>query len=292
MELLVLDIGGTSVKYGIWTHEQLESKGFFQTPATWAELKQAIVVLVDELSQEKKIQFDGLAISSPGSVDTDAGIVKGFSAVPYIHFFPIREELEQALKVPVSIENDANCAALAELWLGAARSVENAIFIVIGTGIGGAVIMDGKLVKGRNLFGGEFGYMLLDEGNTFSDLASPVNAARRYSLETGAETVISGQELFQRAEQGEALALEHVNRLKDNLARGIQMLLVSFNPDKVIIGGGISSRIELATDLTERVTALLKRTHATDVEVDIVPCEFKNDANLLGAVSVFMTNRI
>ena len=101
---------------------------------------------------------DGVAISAPGAVDDKKGIIGGCSAVPYIHDFFIQKELETLFELPVSLENDVNCAALAEVFKGAAKDVDHALFIVIGTGIGGAIIQNRKLHKGRNLFGGEFGF--------------------------------------------------------------------------------------------------------------------------------------
>ena len=97
--------------------------------------------------------------------------------------------------VPVSVENDANCAALAEVWLGAARDVQNALFIVIGSGIGGAVIVNRQLFKGKNLFGGEFGYMLLDAENTLSRLGSPVQVAERYGKAMEMSDGVVGREV-------------------------------------------------------------------------------------------------
>lgn len=287
MNLVVFDVGGTTVKFARWLDGQLNSKGFFLTPQTWLEMKQKIKEVVQNFKESSPKSLDGIAISCPGSVDTEFGVIKGDSAIPYIHFFPIREELERELGLPVTLENDAYCAALAELSLGEARDVENAVFLVIGTGIGGAVIINRELIKGNNLFGGEFGYMLLDDEHSLSDLGSPVNTAKRYSLEEKLNPPITGSELFLRAEQGDDIALKHVNQMKDSLARGIQLLLVSLNPDKVIIGGGISARGDLIDDLKERVERLLIKTSATDVEVNLSACRFQNDANLIGAVSFF-----
>lgn len=283
--LAVFDMGGTSVKYGLWADEQLQFQASFVTPATWPEMKALLKVAFENLGSLAKGDMTGAAFSSPGSVDTKAGVVKGFSAIPYLHHFPIVQELTETLGVPVTFENDAYCAALAESWQGAARGIQNAIFIVIGSGIGGAIISEGKLLKGRNLFGGEFGYMMMDADYSFSDLASPVNTARRYTEESGSQIAISGQELFERADRGESLAQQHVDQMLDALGRGIQMLSVVLNPDRVLLGGAISERAGLLEEVTQRAHGYLKRTQATDVELDIVTCQFRNQANLLGAVA-------
>lgn len=285
MSLAVFDMGGTSVKYGLWQGDQLQFQDSFVTPATWPEMKELLKEHFQVLAQKATDQVTGAAFSSPGSVDTSQGIVKGFSAIPYLHHFPIVQELTESLDVPVSFENDAYCAALAETWQGAARGIENAVFIVIGSGIGGAVISKGELLKGRNLFGGEFGYMMMDANYSFSDLASPVNTAERYRIESGSLDVVSGQELFDRAQAGESLAQKHVDQMLDALGRGIQMLSVILNPDRILLGGGISEREGLLEEVTERAQAYLEKTQASDVELDVVTCQFRNQANLLGAVA-------
>lgn len=288
MALAVFDIGGTAVKYGIWSDDQIEQQDKFQTPDNWEQMKVELSRIFNALQEKTTEKFSGAAFSCPGAVDSEAGVINGFSAVPYIHNIPIQTELTELLGVPVSIENDANCAALAEVAYGAARDVDNALFIVIGSGIGGAVIINKELIKGKNLFGGEFGFMLLEGDASFSDLASPVRAARLYTEELGLpKGTISGKELFTRAEEGEPIAVRYVENLKNNLARGIHTLLVALNPEKVVIGGAISSRKELIPEVTERIHHLLKKTNATDVEVNVVPCQYNNDANLMGAVVAF-----
>ena len=287
MALAVFDIGGTSVKYGRWEEEQLYSVHSFLTPHTWDDLKKEIKKAFLSLQEETDEKLVGAAFSSPGSVYSEEGVIKGFSAVPYLHHFPIRKELEKELGVPVTLENDANCAALAEVWQGSAKDVDNVIFIVIGTGVGGAIILNGKLLKGRNLFGGEFGYMLLTDHQTFSDLASPVTMAKNYQQESKSSLEISGKKLFQLAAEKDSLARKYIEQLKNNLARGIQNLLVAYNPDKVVIGGAISAQTEFIEEVSVKVKELLALTHASEVESVIVPCQYKNDANLMGAVFSF-----
>ncbi|MDE1549912.1 ROK family protein [Jeotgalibaca caeni] len=292
MVLAVFDIGGTAVKYGVWDEEKIYLQNKFSTPSTWIEMKEEITRVFQWMEETTGKKMEGAAFSCPGAVHAEEGIIYGFSAVPYVHHFPIRAELEQLLGVPVSIENDANCAALAEVFHGAAADVENALFIIIGSGIGGAVILNRELVKGRNIFGGEFGFMLLEEDHTFSDLASPVRVASRYAEEVGLPPgSVSGLEMFQNAENQDSIALKYVEGLKSSLARGIQVLLVSFNPDKVIIGGAISTRHDLINEVSAQIKQQLIRVNATDVEYDIVPCHYHNDANLVGAVVAFEQQR-
>lgn len=286
MSIVVFDIGGSAVKFGLWKEAALAGKGSFGTPKTWNAMKDEMKSVFDGFAKTDSVE--GVAISSPGAVDSVAGIIGGISAVPYIHRFPIKAEWENLFGVPVSVENDANCAALAEVWLGAAKDVQHALFIVIGSGIGGAVIVNRQLFKGKNLFGGEFGYMLLDGENTLSRLGSPVQVAEHYGKAMKMpDGVVDGKYLFEKAQEGEPMAVEFVEDMIDALARGIYNLSVSFNPDRVIIGGGVSVREDLIARIGERTAYHLNAHGAEAVDPDIQVCAFQNDANLIGAVAHF-----
>lgn len=284
MRLTVFDIGGSSVKHALWAEDHLELQSAFFTPGTWEEMKEEMQKV--ERSHRSLGELHGVAMSCPGAVNAKTGIIGGLSAVPYIHDFPIRKELQELFSLPVSMENDANCAALAELHQGAAKDADHALFLVIGSGIGGTVIQSRKLHRGKDLFGGEFGYMLLDDTHTLSDLGSPVKAAERYRKEMNLQKA-DGTLLFSEADRGEPVAVKHVEGLIDALARGIYNLSVAFNPDLVIIGGGISNREDIVERITLKVNLNLKQRGAGDLTVSIVPCAFRSEANLIGAVVNF-----
>lgn len=283
MMLLAVDIGGTAVKYGIWDQETLQNTNSFITPATWEEMKENLYEIFCSFEN-----IEGVAISSPGAVDVRRGMIGGISAVPYIHHFPIVEELTTLFGVPVSIENDANCAALAEIHFGSAKDVDNAAFFIIGSGIGGALCFNRQLVKGTNLFGGEFGYLLIDRDQTLSKLASPVAVAKEYASKHNLSEEFSGKELFALADSGDMFAQEAVEGLYNALAKGIHNICVTANPEIVVIGGGISSREEILLPIKTKVEEYLTLTEATDVRVDIKFCHYRQDANLIGAVANYL----
>lgn len=285
MGMVVFDIGGSAVKYGFWQDDVLDGKGSFPTPDSWEAMKAEMCRVFDRFAVSAVVT--GVAISSPGAVDSEAGVIGGISAVPYLHHFPIKAEWEALFGVPVSVENDANCAALAEVWRGVAKNVQHALFFVIGSGIGGSVIMDRQLFKGKHLFGGEFGYMMLDAEHTLSDLGSPVKVAARYGQAMGLAEAADGKYLFEQAEQGEPLAVQYVEGMIDALARGIYNLAVSFDPEMIIIGGGVSVRADLIARIQEQVAYHLAAQGAEAVAPDIQVCAFHNDANLIGAVAHF-----
>lgn len=284
MSILAFDIGGSSVKYGVWQEQQLMRQQAIPLPADWESMKMTIKKIFEENNNQERLQ--GVALSAPGVVDDQKGEIRGVSAVPYIHHFPIKKELERLVGVPVSLENDANCAALAEVWLGAASDVANSIFFVIGTGIGGAIVIDRKLVKGRNLFGGEFGYMAVNESASLSDMGSLVKSVKKYNQLK--QVKIDGKKLVELAEQGDELASQLTTSFYTGVARGIYNLLVCFDPGRVVLGGGVSGNQRLIPNIDRQLKRILLENAATELEYELVTCQFGNDANLIGAVYHFI----
>lgn len=281
--LLVIDIGGTTVKYGVWAHQHLSHQDCLATPQTWPELLAAIV----QIRQGLALPFIGVAISLPGSVDTVAGKISGTSAVDYLNGFPIKEALHQALDLPVSIQNDANCAALAEIWQGNARDVTDVALLVLGTGVGGAVVLNHQLVAGRQNFAGEFGYQVMTaQGETLSELGSPVRMAERYSRLAKLTVPVSAKAVYLAAEQGDDLAQFCIDDMLTWLSCAAFNLFVSLNPQRLLIGGGISGRPDFVAELKCRVQALMSQ-HGAPLAADIMACKYHNAANLIGAVYQF-----
>lgn len=281
--LLAIDIGGTTVKYGVWSDDRLLHKDRFDTPATWAELLAKLTAVKAAFA----LPFRGVAISLPGGVDTVAGKISGTSAVNYLNGFPIKATLRTALGMPVTIQNDANCAALAESWRGNAKDVTDALYLIIGTGVGGAVTLNGNLVTGQNHFTGEFGYMVMTPANeTLSQLASPVRMAERYQRLKELPTAFTAQDVFDLANNGDTTAQQCVGEFLNWLSLGAYNLYVSLNPQRLLIGGGISARPGFVADLQQRIQYFM-RQHGAALTADVRPCRFLNDANLIGAVRQF-----
>lgn len=225
-----------------------------------------------------------MAISSPGAVDQKNGIIGGSSALPYIHNFKIVDELKKRFELPVSIENDANSAALGELAEGAGKGSDRMAFFVIGTGIGGAIIINQKVWHGAHLFGGEFGYMSIGT-KSVSDLASPVAMANRYNERTGKK--LDGKTVFALADEDDPVASDERQTLIHSLALAIYNVQQSFDPDKIVIGGGISNNPELIPLLNREIDYIRKQVNPASIKPEIVLCSLKSNANLRGAVADF-----
>jgi len=291
MNLLAFDFGGTSVKYALWQQSKLLDVSSFPTPNTWECAKEKLLEI--KAKYELNDSLHGAAFSFPGCINQTKGEIQGYSAIKYIHHFPIKQALTELLQLPISMENDANCAALAEVWSGVAKDAKNVLFVVVGTGIGGALVLDGKIHPGAHLYGGEFGFMYLEwdgafKQQTLSGLGSAVCMAERYCERIGVPHLThSGEEVFERAKQGDIQAIEEVEVFYKYLSIGLFNLQMSFDPEVIVIGGGISASNEIITNLETRINELLKNAHIKDFEARLLACHYKNDANLIGAVKNF-----
>ena len=207
---LIFDLGGTSVKYAV-----SDKDGAFDTAGAFATPREGMERMLEEMERVYEAvqtgpgvteaapsggdscgtRIVGAAISSPGAVDIRTGMVGGISAIPYIHGIPLAEAVSRRLNgIPVTMENDGNCAALGEPWKGAAAGRRNMVSVVCGTGIGGAIVVDGRVYRGRTNNAGEFGnYLVNREGGRKRTWSS-------YTMVNQAEDMRNGQEGMPTAE--------------------------------------------------------------------------------------------
>ena len=157
-----IDTGGTFIKHGLIREDgQILKRGKVSAPQT--SITDYFYTVADICSQYKESCPETvLSMSLPGTVDQKAGTIRGQSSLPYIHNIPFRRLAEEASGMKVMMENDANCAALGETWLGCAKGLNSAAFLIFGTGLGGALCIDGKLLHGFHLAAGEFSDVIMD----------------------------------------------------------------------------------------------------------------------------------
>lgn len=283
MNLGVIDIGGTTIKCACWVNNKLIEKKEYSTPQSLTEFMKILKQYIDTVKVKNKLR--GVSISSPGAVNKQKGIIEGASAVPYIHNFKIVPVFEKLFDLPVSIENDANCAALAELEEGAGKNNQNLVFLVIGTGIGGTIVINRNIYYGSHIYGGEFGFQLTKNGSTLSQLGSPVNLAWRYNKKTGKD--LTGKDVFEQAMEGNQLAKKYVNEMIDCIATAIFNIQHSIDPEKVIIGGAISQNKKFISMIKQRLNKICQEISITTLVPKVEACYFTGDANLRGAVVDF-----
>ena len=183
--------------------------------------------------------------------------------------------------------NDANCAALGELWKGVAAEHQNVVFVICGTGIGGAIIEHGKLNKGVTMNRGEFGNFPMggrkEEFHTWSDYTLEAQA-RKYNLKQQPALPVNGKTLEELSRQGEAYALELMEEFYHWMAVGCITLEFAFDPELIAIGGGISANPDIIRRIQETALSLLKGRNSGYLLPTIRACTKGNKANLYGAL--------
>lgn len=292
-QYLSFDFGGTFIKYALINENaDVTFEYKIQTPRSLDEL----LLFVEQTTDwyRKNTNIEGIGISCPGTI-TKNGEIQGTSAIPYLYSLPLRRLLEDATGETVTIENDANAAALAELWKGAAKGYKDVLTIVIGTGIGGAIISDGKLYRGAHLYGGEFGYSILYADPTskeigyWSKMASTGSLIRKVAKERNmGSDELSGEEIFKQASMGDEVCKKAVEEFYFMLAAGIHNLQHIYDPEIILIGGGISARSEFITELSTSITKVQASMDLNSLTPRIDTCYFMNQANLIGAIYPFI----
>lgn len=294
---MVFDIGGTAVKSSV-----INENGEILTNGK-INIAEDVDGFFDELvkavkDNQKEYDLQGIAISSPGAVDSDTGIVGGASAIPYIHGPNFKEILFDRTGLKVEIENDANCAALGECWLGAAKEEKDSAFVVCGSGIGGAIIKNKRIHKGKHMHGGEFGYCIVkyDEGNdenlfsTWSEVGSTVAMAKNIAKAKNVpEEDIDGYKAFELCKEGDSIAIKEVDRYFTYMAIGIYNIQYTYDPEVIVLGGAISAREDYIDRINEKIESIMQNKPDGKVRPVIKKCEFGNDANKIGALYNFLT---
>ncbi|WP_312745651.1 beta-glucoside kinase BglK [Cedecea neteri] len=285
MNIAAFDIGGTALKMGIVNSQgEILAKG-----------KEAI----DDSDGEQILQAilawiaahpgcEGVAISAPGYVNPHTGFIEMGGAIRRFDNFAIKEWLEERTQLPVAIENDANCVLLAERWQGKAAGMSNFLVLTIGTGIGGAIFCNNQLVHGARFRAGEFGYMLTERPGsrdvrryTMNDTCTLRTLRKDYAEYVGKPLeAVSGEEIFDRFDAGDVACQRMVNAFFNDLGTGLYNLVNLFDPEKILLGGGIVERPGFLALLREHLAWF-----TIDDYLDTV--SHGNDAGLIGAVYHF-----
>ncbi|WP_334115797.1 ROK family protein [Ligilactobacillus sp.] len=291
VSVLALDVGGTFVKYGIFKEDgSLTEKGKFVTPMDSAEdFYRKLAGLIEERGDE----ITGVGMSFPGMIDTGNQLAIKAGALSFLHGQYIGRELKKHLKreIPVWFENDANCAGIAEQMDGNAKDVSDFLLVTIGTGIGGCVCLNGEILHGKRFSAGEFGMMITDYSTngykTLHELASTSALVSEYAEMRGISS--DGVEGYQiMSELDDPKVLKVVENWAAYVAICLFNLAVTFDPERILIGGGISQN----KDLIGLIEKQLDRIPSwKDFRTEIKPCKFFNDAGLYGAYWSYMRRK-
>ncbi|MEO2509012.1 ROK family protein [Clostridium paraputrificum] len=279
---LAFDIGGTKIKWGILNEEgAILEKASFDTRR---ESEESFLENIIKIALERKNEVEGVAISMPGFIDSVNGIPKVCYAIRCIEGKCITKIIEEKTGLKASVENDGKCVALAEKFNGNATECSDFVCVTIGTGIGGGIYVNNKLLRGSTFQGGEFGFMRCNEKGMYSNTASTLALIKEYMKYKNLDKAVDGQVVFEEGKKDPKVK-EIINEWYGLIAIGIYNLSATLNPEKILIGGGVSEREEF---IEEVVNALENIEAWKDVKCVIERCKHKNDAGMIGSVYNFL----
>ncbi len=307
-----LDLGGTFVKCGIVDScGRLIRKDSIATSGEYSDIASDMAMLALRLADESKVKLSGIGIGAPGTVDGKNGIILYSNNLNWKNV-PLAKDIQRITGMKVSMTNDANAAALGEYAFGAGRQYKNLVFVTLGTGVGGGIIIDGQLYEGLGGAGAELGHMVIEMNGepctcgrngcleAYASAAALVRQGKAY-MEEHPDTLLhelcnddieklNGKIFFDAVKHGDTGACAVYETYLDYLASGLVNFANIFRPDAIILGGGISAEGNLlTTPLKERMDRDIfgSNNHAS---VKLLTSELANDAGLFGAAKLAMMN--
>ncbi len=317
MYTIGLDLGGTFVKGGLVDDDGnvvAKSKIPTRIEAGWeavaADMADQALALIAEAGADKR-DVRGIGIGSPGAIDSVHGIVNYANNLTGWRDVPLADSIGRKTGLKVKVANDANVAALGETMFGAGRGYEHAVMITLGTGVGGGLILNGRLFEGNESKGAELGHMVIEAGG------EPCNCGRRGCIEAYASATaliretkkamrahpesamwkfspdieaVDGRTSFECAKAGDAAAAEVVDNYLYYLSEALLNFCNIFRPQVILLGGGVCAQGQY---LTDRLTAIMEKEHygySGAPKVKIAIATLGNDAGLIGAASLIMAD--
>lgn len=305
-----VDLGGTNIATGVINEKnEIIGRGKVKTraprpaEAIFDSIKEAVDMAVVNAGIDYK-DIISVGIGTPGSVNKDTGEIE-FSNNLKFHNVPAKQMLEERLKKPVYLENDANAAALGEAVAGSGNGVKNFVAVTLGTGVGSGIIIDGKIYRGSNFCGGEMGHMVINVDGI------PCNCGRKGCWEKYASATalvsqaveamegnkasllwqtcdgdlnkVEGKTIFEAYDMGDAVAKAVVDKYLYYVAVGLANVINALQPEAVCIGGGISGQGEKILAPIRDIVKAERYSVYAEKQAAIVPASLGNDAGIIGA---------
>lgn len=312
MYRLGIDLGGTNIVAGVVDENyEIIAKASCKTavPRPESEICDSMAEVALKAVEKAKIKMDdieSIGIGVPGAVNPKTGVIE-YSANLFFHNWEVVKMMEERLGKKVSIENDANAAALGEYLAGSAKGAKNAVAITLGTGVGGGIIINGKIYSGSNYAGAELGHMVIVKDGkecacgrhgcweTYASATGLINLTKQKILSEKLEysymlklcdgdiNKVSGKTSFDAMADGDPTAKAVVEEYISYLACGLVNIINIFQPDVLCIGGGISAQGENLLAPLRSIVERERYTKHNDKQTVICTCTLGNDAGIIGA---------
>lgn len=292
---LVYDVGGSAIKYAVMNEATIFEKDKVKTPKSNME---DFLSAIESIYQKVKDEIQGVSFSMPGIIDSETGHAVHGGSLLFIRDLNLKEVIEECLQTTIAIENDAKSAALGEVWKGKLHGIENGVAMILGTGVGGGIVLNGELIKGHHLGAGEFSSVKVDgtsinkKNNSFAEKASTVKLVQKAARLVGADqATFSGEDVFQAIKNGNQEVAELFSAYCEIIAIQILNLQAILDPERFVIGGGMSAEPMFVESIKKAVNEVFEQDPMTEIngfQAEVVKSELGNDANLYGALYQYL----
>lgn len=286
MRVLCFDIGGTQIKSMIKSeNEEISLPNIKSRAKDGAEfIKEDLFERIHELRD--KYQIYGTGISTAGMVDPNTGKI-AYANDNFKNYigFDWKKLIKEEFGLPATVENDVKSAALGEYYYGAGKGAASMFALTVGTGIGGALIIDGEIYRGASGQAGEIGYLPMD-GQEFEKIASTTALINRAGELYPSKSYTNGVEIFDGIDKAEPEAIKLIDEMTENLAKGIGSIMLIVSPEVILIGGGISEQEEKFVDPIRRKIQKLVPENVFKAS-KITNTSLGNKSGLYGAYHLF-----
>jgi len=302
--VLGIDIGGTKVAIGLVGEDGVlyhHAKVPTDVKANPEDVINQLFGEIDTLIEQSEVQFEkihGIGIGAPGPLDSKKGLITCPPNLPKWHDVDIVHHFKDKYKLPVQLENDCNAATLAEKWIGAAQSNDDFMYLTISTGIGSGIYSDGRLISGKSGNAGDVGHMVIDpsygtctcgQKGCWELIASGTGIARQGTKLL--ERPVTAEEVFTLYNQGDRSVQEMIDPIFTIIGVGCTNLINAFDPEKIVIGGGVSS---VGDPLFNVVQSYVQKyaLSPSGRETEIVSSGLDQNAGTIGAAALlFQTEK-
>ena len=288
-QYICVDIGGTSIKHGVLDENAIIKECNQTKTEAWLG-GAAVLDKVKTIGKQYKEQYEnieGICISTAGMVDPEEGkIVFAGELMPDYTGTCIKKELEKALEMPCEVENDVNCAGLAEYVSGSAKESHIMFCATVGTGIGGCAIVNGRVFHGASNSACEVGYIPLGDSDFQTLGASSILVRKVAEKKIEPLDMWDGKKIFALAEKGDKVCISAIKEMCDVLGKGLATICYVLNPDTIVLGGGIMVQKKiLENEIRDSLNRYLRPILAEHLQVCFA--EYGNEAGMVGALYNF-----
>lgn len=304
-----VDVGGTTVKLGLFDKEgnvldkwEIPTNKANKGEAILPDIAKSILTKMDEKGIKEE-DLAGIGLGAPGAVDDNGTLVGGAVNIGW-EPFNIPDAIHAYINVPVKAANDANAAAFGEMWQGGGKGYNNMVAVTLGTGVGGGIIINGRLLSGATGAGGEIGHIHMNDNETeecgcknkgcleqYASATGIVRLARRRLAEDDKPSVLRGEELsakavFDAVKAGDEVAIEIANRFGEYLGKGLAIVAGVVNPEIFVIGGGVSKAGDILLSFVEPVFQKYAFQQCRGAKFALA--KLGNDAGIFGAAGLIL----